>query len=30
MVEWTSDANRPLASERTKWDDLKKALGLGS
>lgn len=30
MVEWTSDANRPLASSRTKWDDLKKALGLGS
>jgi thiosulfate/3-mercaptopyruvate sulfurtransferase len=30
MVEWTADANRPVASERTKWDDLKKALGLGS
>jgi thiosulfate/3-mercaptopyruvate sulfurtransferase len=30
MVEWTSDANRPLASSRTKWDDLKKALGLGT
>lgn len=30
MVEWTNDASRPLASERTKWDDLKKTLGLGS
>ena len=30
MVEWTSNASRPLASSRTKWDDLKKALGLGS
>ena len=30
MVEWTSDASRPLASARTKWDDLKKALGFGS
>lgn len=30
MVDWTSDASRPLASARTKWDDLKKALGLGS
>ena len=30
MVEWTSDANRPLASARTKWDDLKKKLGFGS
>lgn len=30
MVEWTADATRPVASERTKWDDLKKALGLGS
>lgn len=30
MVEWTSNANRPIASSRTKWDDLKKALGLGS
>ncbi len=29
MVEWTSDARRPIASSRTKWDDLKKALGLG-
>lgn len=30
MVEWTSNASRPVASSRTKWDDLKKALGLGS
>jgi thiosulfate/3-mercaptopyruvate sulfurtransferase len=30
MVEWTSNPNRPIASARTKWDDLKKKLGLGS
>lgn len=30
MVDWTADASRPLESSRTKWDDLKKALGLGS
>jgi thiosulfate/3-mercaptopyruvate sulfurtransferase len=30
MVDWTSDAARPLASARTKWDDLKKTLGFGS
>jgi len=30
MVEWTSNANRPIESSRTKWDDLKMALGLGS
>jgi len=30
MVDWTSDPSRPLASARTKWDDLKKTLGLGS
>jgi thiosulfate/3-mercaptopyruvate sulfurtransferase len=30
MVEWTSKPDRPTASSRTKWDDLKKALGLGS
>ncbi len=30
MVEWTSNASRPIASSRTKWDDLKKSLGLGS
>ncbi len=30
MVDWTSKPERPIASSRTKWDDLKKALGLGS
>ena len=30
MVEWTSNASRPIESARTKWDDLKKKLGLGS
>lgn len=30
MVEWTANANRPVESARTKWDDLKKTLGLGS
>lgn len=30
MVEWTADAKRPVESSRTKWDDLKKVLGLGS
>lgn len=30
MVEWTSNASRPIDSARTKWDDLKKAIGLGS
>jgi thiosulfate/3-mercaptopyruvate sulfurtransferase len=30
MVEWTADAGRPLSSSRTRWDDLKKALGMGS
>jgi thiosulfate/3-mercaptopyruvate sulfurtransferase len=30
MVDWTSDASRPLASSRTKWDDLKKKFGFGS
>jgi len=30
MVDWTSNASRPLASARTKWDDLKKTLGFGS
>ncbi len=30
MVEWTTDPNRPVASSRTRWDDVKKALGLGS
>ncbi len=30
MVEWTADARRPVASSRTRWDDVKKALGFGS
>jgi thiosulfate/3-mercaptopyruvate sulfurtransferase len=30
MLEWTVDPHRPLESARTKWDDLKKKLGLGS
>jgi thiosulfate/3-mercaptopyruvate sulfurtransferase len=30
MVDWSSNSNRPIESSRTKWDDLKKALGLGS
>ena len=30
MVQWTADDRRPVESQRTKWDDLKKALGLGS
>ena len=29
MVEWTADDRRPVESERTRWDDLKKAVGLG-
>jgi len=29
MIAWTANANRPVVSSRTKWDDLKKALGLG-
>src|SRR5208283_1602165 len=27
MVEWTSNASRPIESARTKWDDLKKKFG---
>jgi thiosulfate/3-mercaptopyruvate sulfurtransferase len=30
MVDWSADVHRPVESSRTKWDDLKKALGLGS
>ena len=30
MVEWTADPHRPVASSRTRLDDLKKTLGLGS
>ena len=29
MVEWTAEAHRPVASSRTRWDDLKKVVGLG-
>jgi len=28
MVEWAADDSRQVASSRTKWDDLKQALGL--
>jgi len=30
MVEWSADPKHPIASSRTRLDDLKKALGLGS
>ena len=30
MVEWAADESRKVESLRTRWDDLKKALGLGS
>lgn len=30
MIEWAADPHRPLESARTKWDDLKKKLGLGT
>jgi thiosulfate/3-mercaptopyruvate sulfurtransferase len=30
MAEWSADARRPVASSRTKWDDLLRALGRGS
>jgi thiosulfate/3-mercaptopyruvate sulfurtransferase len=30
MVDWTANGSRPVVSARTKWDDLKKALGFGS
>jgi thiosulfate/3-mercaptopyruvate sulfurtransferase len=29
MVEWSADPRRPVASSRTRWDDVKKALGFG-
>jgi thiosulfate/3-mercaptopyruvate sulfurtransferase len=29
IIEWTSNPGRPVASARTKWDDIKKTLGLG-
>jgi thiosulfate/3-mercaptopyruvate sulfurtransferase len=30
MIEWSADPGRPVQSQRTRWDDLKKRLGLGS
>jgi thiosulfate/3-mercaptopyruvate sulfurtransferase len=30
MGDWAADATRPVESSRTKWDDLKKVLGMGS
>jgi thiosulfate/3-mercaptopyruvate sulfurtransferase len=30
IAAWTTNASRPVESSRTKWDDLKKALGLGT
>lgn len=30
MVDWTANADRPIVSARTKWDDIKKTLGFGS
>ncbi len=30
MVEWSMDPHRPVVSDRTKWDDLKKKFGFGS
>jgi thiosulfate/3-mercaptopyruvate sulfurtransferase len=30
MVEWTAGDRRPVESARTRWDDLMRALGLGS
>jgi thiosulfate/3-mercaptopyruvate sulfurtransferase len=30
MAAWAVDASRPVVSSRTKWDDLKKALGFGT
>jgi thiosulfate/3-mercaptopyruvate sulfurtransferase len=29
MVEWTADPRRQVVSARTRWDDVKKALGFG-
>jgi thiosulfate/3-mercaptopyruvate sulfurtransferase len=29
MVEWTADPRHPVSSSRTRWDDIKKALGMG-
>jgi thiosulfate/3-mercaptopyruvate sulfurtransferase len=30
MAEWSADETRPVASSRTKWDDLMRAIGRGS
>lgn len=30
MADWTADEHRPIVSARTRWDDVKRALGLGS
>jgi thiosulfate/3-mercaptopyruvate sulfurtransferase len=30
MLQWAADPQRPVESARTKWDDLKKKLGMGS
>lgn len=30
MAEWAADPRRPVVSARTRWDDLKKKLGMGS
>jgi 3-mercaptopyruvate sulfurtransferase SseA len=30
MAEWAADAERPVVSARTRWDDVKRLLGLGS
>ena len=30
MVDWTADSHRAVASSRTRWDDIMRALGLGS
>jgi thiosulfate/3-mercaptopyruvate sulfurtransferase len=30
MVEWTADPHRPVAGSRTRLDDLKRVLGMGS
>jgi thiosulfate/3-mercaptopyruvate sulfurtransferase len=30
MAAWTANPSRPVTSSRTKWDDLKKAFGLGT
>jgi thiosulfate/3-mercaptopyruvate sulfurtransferase len=29
MVEWSADPKRPIESSRTRWDDVKKAIGMG-